>query len=183
MKLTSYLFFLLVCCSCSALKGQTNSEIARVLWQNQNSNVICEVHEQRPKPGADELPTRELSFINSHGNRTTAIQTPDSFLAMYPLGEQNAPFVTVWLGGSAYHVLVFVWKNDKPRCVLDDGSKTFPEIVSDVTQSGDTFFFLNDDPGGPDNPANWVTRCYRWHDKKMIFVKSVPANVRFGVLH
>jgi hypothetical protein len=162
-------------------KGQTNSQIAHVLWPNQNANVICEVHEQRSS--SDELPIRELSFIDSHGRHITAIQTADRFLSMYPIGDKNALFVTVWVGGSAYHVRVFTWKDNKPYCILDDGSKTFPEIIFDVTQSGDTFFFLNDAPSGTDNLTNWITRCYRWDDNKMILVKKVPANVRFGVLH
>ena len=180
MKTIPTLFLLLFCCS--VLQGQTNSQIAQVLWLNQNLNVTCEVHEQRPT-NSDELPTRELSFIDSHGKHTTAIQTPDSFLSMYPLGEGGALLVTVWSGGSAYHVRVFTWENGKLYCVLDDGSKTFPEIVFDVTKSYDTFFFLNDCPGGPDDPANWITRCYRWHNKKMIPLKTVPAKTRFQILN
>jgi hypothetical protein len=179
MKLTSYLSLLLICC-CSALAGQTNNLIAHVLWPRSNMAVICEVHEQRTN--LDELPTRELSFIDSHGKHITAVQTPDSFIGMYPIGDENALFVTVWSGGSAYHVLVFTWKDDKPYCVLESGSKAFPEILFD-TQLGDTFFFLNDCPGGPDDPANWITRRYRWHNKKMIPLKTVPAKTRFQILN
>jgi hypothetical protein len=176
----SGVIILLICCSCSILNGQTNVEIARVLWRNQHTNVTCEVYEQRRN--LDELPIRELLFVDSRGKHTTAIQTADSLLSIFPLGEGNAPLVTVWLGGSAYHIRVFIWKNGKPNCVLDDGSKSFPEIVFDVTHTGDIFFFLNDAPGGPDDPANWTTKCYRWDDNKMVFVKKVPASARFRVL-
>ncbi len=180
MKLTAHLVLLLAFFACSVSRGQTNGQIAHVLWPNQNVNVICEVHEQRS--GTDALPTRELSFIDSHGRHVTATQTPDHFLSMFPIGDKNALLVTVWVGGSAYHVRVFTWKDNKPNCVLDDGSKTFPEFAFDVTGSKNIFFFLSDAPGGPDDPANWTTKCYRWDDSKMVFVKKVPASTRFRVL-
>jgi hypothetical protein len=63
MKQTPYLLLSLICCYCSVSNGQTNNLIAHVLWRNQNLKVICEVHEKRPT-NSDELPTRELSFID-----------------------------------------------------------------------------------------------------------------------
>ncbi len=181
MKLIAHLVLLLFFCACSVSRGQTNSQIARVLWPNKELNVVCEVREQRPI-SSGELPTRELSFVDSRGKRLTAIQTADRFLAMYPINDENGLFVTVWVGGSAYHISVFTWKDNKPKCVLESGSKAFPEIIFDVTKSGDTFFLLNDAPGGMDDSANWITRCYRWDGKKMILVKKIPASTRFGVL-
>ncbi len=181
MKLMPNIFLLIMCCSYSVSAGQTNNLIAHVSWPRSDTTVLCEVHEQRPT-NSDDLPTRKLSFIDSHGKHIITVQTPDSFLAMYPIGDENALFVTVWMGATAYHVLVFTWQDNKPYCVLESGSKAFPEILFD-TQLGDTLFFLNDCPGGPDDPANWITRRYRWHSKKMIPLKTVPAKIRFQILN
>ncbi len=171
MKLASFLFLTLICCSCSTVKERTNSQ---VLWPIHNSTVVCEVHEQSSAP--DDLQTRELLFTDSYGNHITAIRTPDSFLSMYPISDESDLFVTVWVGGSAYHIRVFTWKDNKPYCVLDDGSKNFPEIVFDA---GNTFFFLSDAPGGPDNPTNWKTKCYQWNGETMAFIKEVSSGLRF----
>jgi hypothetical protein len=182
MKLMPIFYLFLICCFCSVSAGQTNNLIAHVSWPRSDTAVICEVHELFPT-NSNDLPTRELSFIDSHGKRTIAIKTPDSFLSMYPIGDEDALFMTVWVGGSAYHISVFTWKDNQPNCVLESGSKTFPEIVFDVTKSSNTFFFLNDCPGGPNNPANWITICYRWDGKKMILLKKVPAKIRFKILN
>jgi hypothetical protein len=181
MKLASCIILAFVCC-CPLLKAQTNGQIARISWPQKKGNVVCEVREQRPS-SSDDLPTRELLFIDQHGKHTIGLQTSDSFLAMYPLSDREGLFVTVWMGGSAYHVNVFVWKDNKPESVLEDGSKTFPEIVFDVTKTGDPLVFLNDCPGGPDDPANWTSKCYRWDGKKMSLLKEVPSGGRFKLLH
>jgi hypothetical protein len=182
MKLVVYLFFTLLSCSCSTVKVRGNSQIARALWPHKGLTVVCEVLEQRPT-NSDDLPIRELSFIGSRGKHFTAIQTADHFLSMYPIGDEDALFVTVWVGGSAYHTSVFTWKDNRPSCVLESGSRTFPEIVFDVTQSGDAIFFLNDAPGGPDDPANWTTKCYRWNGEAMTFIKKGPLGLRFENLN
>jgi hypothetical protein len=181
LKLTSYIF-LLITCFYPLLRAQTNSQIARVSWPQTKGNIVCEVRERRAS-SSDKLPTRELSFIDSHEKQTMVLQTPDRFLAMYPLSDIDSLFVTVWVGGSAYHVNVFTWKDNKPECVLENGSKTFPETVFDITKTGDSFFLLSDCPGGPDDPANWITKCYRWNGSKMTLVKEVPATARFKLLH
>jgi hypothetical protein len=178
MRQARYLILLFICYY-SVLQAQTNREIAHVLWLNQHTSVTCEVREQRTN--SDQLPTRWLSFVDSHGTLTTAIRTPDNFVAMYPVADANGLFVTVWLGGSAYHVRVFNWKNNKPHCVLDDGSKMFPEVVFSITQAKKTFIFLNDYSGDINNPANWITKCYRWDDRRMTLLKKIPGRSRFQI--
>jgi hypothetical protein len=179
MKSLFYLF-LLTCAGLSNAEEPPKNRIAQVLWPNQNLTVTCEVLEQRLK--GEELPNRELLFIDSKGNHIQVISTPDRFLSMFPIGDKNALFVSVWLGGSAYHIRVFCWKDNKPTCVLDDGSKAFPEITFDLSGIN-TFFFLNDETGGPDDLDNWTTKCFRWDDHKMVFVKKLPARTRFEILH
>jgi hypothetical protein len=165
-------------CFCIPLRGQTNSQISRAIWPNSGLNVVCQVCEQSPT-NSDHLPESELSFTDPHGKHFIAIQTADHFLSMYPIGDDDGLFVTVWVGGSAYHINVFVWEDNKPVCVLESGSKSYPEIIFDVTKSHDIFFLLNDAPGGPDDPENWVTRRYRWDGEKMLNLKKVPAIKRF----
>jgi hypothetical protein len=179
VKLASYLILCLLCCSCSSEIRHKDPEVAKLLWRCRRSIIVCEVHEKPSEQ--NELPIRELSFTDLSGNNTIAVQTPDSFLGMFPTSDKvDAPLVTVWVGGSAYHIRVFEWEASQFRCILDDGSKIFPVITPENYQSDDIVFLLADYAGGPEDPANWTTRCYRWDNQTMTLIKDIPAGLLFG---
>jgi hypothetical protein len=176
MKKVAYFGLILVCCSCSS-KFQKDNQVARVLWPGPQSTVTCcEVREQRPNP--DALPNRELTMVDPRGNRLTVLRTHDSFLAMYPTGEEGSLFITVWVAGSAYKIRAFYWDRNKPRLVLDRGSKTFPEIIT--REPGGLFIILSDITGHPAEQDNWTATRYSWDGNSLVKFHEGPFSSRFA---
>ncbi len=170
---------ILTCCSCSSPNEQHSSQVAIASWPHGNSTDIrCEIHERHS--GSDELSDRELRIVDPRGHCVSLFHTPDTFLAMYPNGDDNPLLITVWVSGTAYRIRVVNWDGATARVVLDGGSKSFPEIIS--RELGDCIILLSDSNGSPTDTTNWTTTRYSWNGNEMSELDHVAYSSRFAKL-
>ena len=154
--------------------------MAKVPWPHSNSTIVgCEVLEKRL--GSDDLPERELAIVDIQGHLTTVFRTPDSLVAVYPVGEEDALLISVWTSGSAYKIRAFSVVGGAPAIVLDAGSKSFPEVID--REVGGLWILLGDVSGDPALKPNWKSRRYVWDESKMSDLDEVPLSSRFEVVH
>ena len=169
----------LICSSCSSQVGQTAKLVARIPWLNRDSTATsCEVRERRSDP--DQLPERELTIVDPQGHRVSVLQTPDAFLAMYPVGEEDALLITVWVAGSAYKIRVLDWVGNTAQIVLDSGSKSFPEVID--RDGGGVFILLSDVSGDPAILDNWSAIRYSWDGVRISRLDQVAFSSRLANL-
>ena len=64
----------------------------------------------------------------TRGARSLEYSTPDSFLTAFFLSDSYAFLMTIWVSGSAYHVRVYGMRDEDIRLLLEEGSKSFPDI-------------------------------------------------------
>jgi hypothetical protein len=79
--------------------------------------------------------------IRDHDNVLWTVSDFSRVVALFPTRDLNGFLVTVWQGGSAYRVRVFVFGDSKVRMVLDEGTYYFPELF-DVDGDGTVEFLL-----------------------------------------
>lgn len=179
VKQILYLCLILVCSSCSSFKVKSSNQVARIPWPHSHSAVAwCEILEKRSSSA--ELPERELVVIDTQGHHTSMFRTPDSFVAMYPVGEEDALLITVWVGGSAYKVRVLSFMQSAPAIVLECGSKSFPEVIHSGVAG--TLILFGDVTGDPAIEDNWRATRYSWDGSRISRLDEVPFSSRFANL-
>ena len=123
-KTIPFLFFL---SACSAHQHVCPS--AATIWRVENSKVISVEYfsptsalQKGSAPESDDF--GQLIFKDSDGRKEISRETnDDQFLSMFVTGESGGRLVTVWMGGSSYHFIVYSYENDKIKRVLETGSK------------------------------------------------------------
>jgi hypothetical protein len=179
MKSLIFLFSILFCCSCAVLRVQNGNQVAQVPWPHSNSTVDrCEILEKHSSSG--DLPERELTIVDLQGHHTTVFRTLDSLIAVYPIGEEDALLISVWVGGSAYKIRAISLEGGAPTIVLDAGSKSFPETIDRA--AGGLWILLGDVSGDPGLTQNWKSSRYGWDGNKMSKLDEVPFSSRFEKL-
>ncbi len=109
-------------------RGKTDT-IMVCPWEVANISAKCKIAENIDSTG---LKNRTLSVeFTSKGKRNQNIlyETLDYPIGMLPLGDSDAILFTLWTSGSAYHIRIFAFRDGDIDCVVDDGSKIFPEFV------------------------------------------------------
>ena len=100
-----------------------------ITWHVGTHDLVVRVDETTH----DGWPERTLSFSSTRSGDSKplySMTTEDAFLTAFPTGESGGSLVTVWVGGSALHVLVFRYGEDRINKVLEAGSRSFPELVA-----------------------------------------------------
>jgi hypothetical protein len=103
--------------------------------------------------GANGLLTCTLIRTPSDGGRLLTFKqgvrtiyeyrASDRLIAMWPLKDVAGSFLTVWQGGSAYHVRVFRYREGRVTLALDTGSAFFPSLL-DVDGDGSDEIIVGD---------------------------------------
>jgi len=88
---------------------------------------------------------RTLSFYkNDKQGRVISkytYRTSDAFIGMFTDKDSGGSLITTWVGGSAYHVIVFDFNKDI-RLSIETGSKIFPELIYD--KCGNEYLLVTD---------------------------------------
>jgi hypothetical protein len=86
----------------------------------------------------DGATLRRLAFYSVQGDKAKPLgsyETIDGFVNAPVTSEENGQLVSVWTGGSAYHVVVFDQTQKAGIGVIEEfGSETFPIILDDNAQ-------------------------------------------------
>jgi hypothetical protein len=120
----------------AAVPSQATSEgagefVVLTRWDVGKERLFCAVWENSRRDPAAPPERALVIYVGRHGAREELFRyaAMDVPLAAFPTAESNGNLVTVWVGGSALHVVVFHYANGSVQQVLEAGSRSFPELV------------------------------------------------------
>lgn len=148
--------------SCLTAAGPTTAAQQFVAQWDVGPVLTCTVSET----GAAH---RERQLVIKDGNKLLARLTDLSrVIAIYPTRDVNGLLVTVWQGGSAYHVRAFVYRDARVVQVMDAGTYFFPELL-DVDGDGSPELLIRETGGQLAPDARLLGTkivAYKWDGKK-----------------
>lgn len=130
-----------------------------------------------PPASSENLPTRTLVVykgIDSSFEELINIETPDSPTAIFQSGS-SGNLITLWEGGSAYHIRVLAFAELRVKEVLYSGAEWMPEIVQ--RKDGSEAILLRKRMQGVP-----MAEVYVWHGTKYKYHGALPWDKRFEVV-
>lgn len=142
------------------------------------NDLICEVSEKNVDVGS----IRVLTIYRADGNRRVEVsrfETPDSLIGMYQIGDYKGRFVTLWMGGSAYHLRLWQFVDGRVKAVLDQGTKLPPELV--YGDQGMESVLITDPviENGKWMATKGTTTVFKWNGESYSKIGTVPWAKRF----
>lgn len=172
-KIFSVLWLL---CNCFVYSQGINTSLNSLQWYSDEDTIACTVKELAAKDGGGN----QLSFYKNSATVTTKIYDTlliEPFLSMFPLDESSRFMVTVWMGPTNYHIIIYRLERGKIIPVFEDQSNMFPE-------------FINSYETGMRNPYVLLTvmewdvkkkckapryaKIYKWTGEKFVLYKKTP---------
>ena len=150
-------------------------------WDVDDRKILCIVTSHSKKIDNEAIPFERLSFYEKTTDSLTKIDSVDEmgFSGIYPLYDGN--LMSIWAGGSAYHVKVFsAVDKGKIKVVLEEGVKSMPEVadrdndgIPEILFSSGSTFSKNSRTIEPES-----TKIYRWENNAYKLIKTVPWKSR-----
>jgi len=106
-------------------------------WSLNDRTYLCVVTQLLEQ--TNSLGNRRLEFYERAKDKLQlkySFETGDWFLSVYPLKDVDGNLMTIWGGGSAYHIVIFSEIGEDVKIVLRTGSYFMPEIA-DVDNDGE----------------------------------------------
>ncbi len=145
-----------------------------------DQDLVCRITQgERP---VDGLSTKTLLVSRSDAKSAESVfqfETPDSPLALVPLGDTNSRLLTVWMGATGYHIRVLAYLHRTVRIVLDTASRAFPEFRLDESARESILVTELKFEGGEWTPAHGTTQVFSWTGSSYERIGRVPWKVRF----
>jgi hypothetical protein len=162
-----------------ALTSANGKVVAQAPWRvsGKEGRLVCEVSQK--KTGSDSSAIRALTIYGADGAKLFAFETPDSLIGMYQTGDYKGRFVTLWMGGSAYHLRVWNFVDGGIKSVLDQGAKLPPELVYD--DQGKESVLITDPviENGKWTATKGTTTVFKWSGESYSKIGTVPWAKRF----
>jgi hypothetical protein len=156
-------------------------------WNVKQTTLVCAIAQQRDSLGI--LRTMTI-YDTSHVDcaKIFTYSTADAPLALFQLGESDGNLASIWIGGSAYHFIIFSYINGKIVKVLEKGSRVFPEFVyfDDIDESGIIITEM-DWQINPKNKENELiplrAQVYKWKNGRYEDDHIIPWKKRFQMIY
>ena len=159
-----------------AITSANGKVVAQAPWRvsGKEGHLVCKVSQKETSSSI-----RELTIYGADGAKLLTFETPDSLASMYQIGDYNGRFVTLWMGGSAYHLRLWSFVDGRVKSVLDQGAKLPPELVYD--DQGKESVLITDPviENGKWTAAKGTTTVFKWNGESYGKVGTVPWARRF----
>ena len=170
-------FVLTVCSGCVSRNSDSTAsndvnQIGLVNWNIGNRRKLNVVVCQRQTSNVSR-PPRILKMLDGP-REVFRLGTSDTFLGAFSLSDSGGDLVTLWMGGSAYHIVAFSCHDGKIRTVLDGGSKILPEIIFSTSRDEQHPVILMTDGLMNSPPSAWTTQIYSWNGRVYQSRSHVP---------
>lgn len=139
------------CAQDTSVKKDAEKIIASCQWTVDDQRLICtvkeKVTEQSVKSPLGCLVPDRIFTVQNEGRSPNEpllyeLRTLDHFVEFILLDDGN--LMTIWTGGSALHFNVFSFNKGIVSVVLEEGSRTMPEIAFPGIQSNSSLFSLKE---------------------------------------
>jgi hypothetical protein len=139
-------------------------------WSVKGARLLCVV--SSPKGEKDE----RLSMYREENEQLTELLSRDGdlILSMYPLGSYDNRFLVAWSGGSAYYFTIYAFEKGQVHEVLNESSRSMPEILQDESGKESVFFTEERFESGRWTPRNGTTDVFKWNGKAYDKLGRVP---------
>jgi hypothetical protein len=141
----------------------------------QNLSVVVEQRSDGP------VPTRILKVANDADELYT-YETADTFLGAMPLSEADGDLLSIWMGGSSYHLVVLGYHDGAIRKLLGTGSKMPPEVVFPSSNREQRPLILTVDGTMNEPRESWSSRAFSWDGMAYQAGSRVPYLTRMNHL-
>ncbi len=178
-RLMFFALFIIVCCCCASVSGPDfpmMSENREILFVSQwdtgdDEPVVCIITESGKN--TDSLPVRTLSCYRKSSSESIRLFTFDTLdypVSLFQTQDSGGQLFTTWTGGSAYHFYVFACIDGNIRKVLETGSKTTPEFLTD--SDGNDIVVISD-------TFTDISTFYKWNGERYEVIRKVSREKRF----
>lgn len=137
------------------------------IWDDGNKNIYAVVKKNDHQ--------RALVFLEKENGELIKekfiYRTSDGFIGMFSDKDSGGSLITIWAGGSAYHIVVFESSKDI-RVSFKMGSKMLPELIYDKC---DNHYLLITD-------IDSLTSIYKKDAQSFKFISKVDFDERFNAV-
>ncbi|MDD4591754.1 MAG: hypothetical protein PHG06_15195 [Parabacteroides sp.] len=175
LYLTSLPIFVLADGECEILRKLDHQKIISVPWDvGLNEPLKVVVNESFDKK--EKIHIREFAIyrhVNNHLKKIYSFETPDHPVSISQTQDSGGKLLTIWIGGSAYHISVYYFNSNNVIRVLETGSRMFPELIH-LSSGADAFIIT----GSNGNKLN-ESEIYCWQNNNYVMLKKLPFERRF----